>query len=593
MNMKRTGLILFFIISAFFIVIFSHTSYSENTETIKLLTYYPAPYGVYRQLGATGANGVAPLTGQVGRDPNNPDTLVLMNIGVDKTGPDNGKVYIPALLQVGGIAEITTSESPPATINKAAIFGKADVGIIGIGTADEGAGVVGWATPPAGDYGVGVMGQSDNGTGVRGESDNGTGVEGEGSITGVSGTISYDDNSQPDIADGSSAVEGNFWGGGNNPDNNYYGVKGTAFIDSDNGKQGNTYGVYGECTRTDTPALGIGIKGIGSGSGVKGNGIQFGVIGEASSGYGVLGRLMTTNCYSGVIGTDIIGDPRMIDYAPAISPTIEPKVGVYGYCNEVGIMGTCYRSGNEVAFEDKMYGVVGKSNHCGVYGMASGSAQGGLHTNVIGIMGTAEKNNWDSDSNTIGVYGKAGSITGSLKITAGVYGECSTDGGYAGYFDGDIYTTENSYASTRTGGSIDIAEYIPASQTLEPGDVVIINPDNCPSVIKSIKPYDTTVAGIVSTKPGYLLGIDNKNGNKKDVKLCLAGRVPCKVTTENGPIKPGDLLTTSSRPGYAMKARPIGKINGYPIYPQGCIVAKALEGLKKGKGKILVLVSLM
>jgi hypothetical protein len=36
--------------------------------------------------------------------------------------------------------------------------------------------------------------------------------------------------------------------------------------------------------------------------------------------------------------------------------------------------------------------------------------------------------------------------------------------------------------------------------------------------------------------------------------LALAGRVPVEVTLEGGPIRPGDLLTTSSVPGHAMRA---------------------------------------
>ena len=35
--------------------------------------------------------------------------------------------------------------------------------------------------------------------------------------------------------------------------------------------------------------------------------------------------------------------------------------------------------------------------------------------------------------------------------------------------------------------------------------------------------------------------------------LSIAGRVPTKVTNENGNIEIGDLLTTSSMPGHAMK----------------------------------------
>ena len=36
--------------------------------------------------------------------------------------------------------------------------------------------------------------------------------------------------------------------------------------------------------------------------------------------------------------------------------------------------------------------------------------------------------------------------------------------------------------------------------------------------------------------------------------LALMGRVPVKATAENGLIRPGDLLTVSSKPGYAMRA---------------------------------------
>ena len=86
------------------------------------------------------------------------------------------------------------------------------------------------------------------------------------------------------------------------------------------------------------------------------------------------------------------------------------------------------------------------------------------------------------------------------------------------------------------------------------------------------------VAGIISTDPYRVMarGISGK-------PVALAGRVPCKVSAENGPIEIGDLLTTSSTPGHAMKA----------IDPEvGNIVGKALEPLQKDKGKIMVLVSL-
>jgi hypothetical protein len=61
------------------------------------------------------------------------------------------------------------------------------------------------------------------------------------------------------------------------------------------------------------------------------------------------------------------------------------------------------------------------------------------------------------------------------------------------------------------------------------------------------------------------------------------GVVPVKATTENGPIKPGDLLTTSSTPGYAMRC-------AIPKECEGAIIGKALEPLEEGTGLIKMLV---
>ena len=75
------------------------------------------------------------------------------------------------------------------------------------------------------------------------------------------------------------------------------------------------------------------------------------------------------------------------------------------------------------------------------------------------------------------------------------------------------------------------------------------------------------------------------------VPVALVGIVPCKVSAENGPIQSGDLLTTSSLPGHAMKAMPI-LINGVEIYIPGTIIGKAMESLDSGTGVINVLVTL-
>ena len=67
--------------------------------------------------------------------------------------------------------------------------------------------------------------------------------------------------------------------------------------------------------------------------------------------------------------------------------------------------------------------------------------------------------------------------------------------------------------------------------------------------------------------------------------MAMVGIVPIKVSAENGPIRRGDLLVTSSMAGYAMKGTDRGKM-------LGAIVGKAMGDLESGTGVIEVLVSL-
>ena len=194
-----------------------------------------------------------------------------------------------------------------------------------------------------------------------------------------------------------------------------------------------------------------------------------------------------------------------------------------------------------------------------------------------------------------------------------------TDGGssthYSGYFADipgwDTTGTYNGlYADERTGGAIDIAEYIlDTYDVTEPGDVVVADPFNDESVVKSTMAFDTSVVGVISTKPHMTMGmelvIDEVTREYYDdvnaAKLALAGRVPVKVTCENGPIQPGDLLTTSSTPGYAMKwslleyepsdtiENLVLKMNKNEMRHQA-IIGTALGSLESGEGTIMVLV---
>jgi len=110
-------------------------------------------------------------------------------------------------------------------------------------------------------------------------------------------------------------------------------------------------------------------------------------------------------------------------------------------------------------------------------------------------------------------------------------------------------------------GGADLAEaYGTSDPTIIAGDVVVVDNLMQNGVKKSARPYDSSVLGIVSTQPGMVLGDANITGSP--VLVALSGRVPVKVNTENGEIKSGDYLTTSSTPGVAMKAIKAGAVIG-------------------------------
>ncbi len=141
---------------------------------------------------------------------------------------------------------------------------------------------------------------------------------------------------------------------------------------------------------------------------------------------------------------------------------------------------------------------------------------------------------------------------------------------------GELYIDGNYHS-----GGADFAELFKAEEKLEPGDVVVIAGQG--KVKKSRLPLDKRVVGVVSEKPA-IIGNCAEGGSEDEVPVAFLGQVRVKVCDENGPIQPGDLLVTSSIPGYAMKA---------PENPKpGIIIGKALEPFQKGKGEILVLVTL-
>jgi hypothetical protein len=95
----------------------------------------------------------------------------------------------------------------------------------------------------------------------------------------------------------------------------------------------------------------------------------------------------------------------------------------------------------------------------------------------------------------------------------------------------------------------DLAERYAADADYAAGTVLVIGGNQ--EVTVTTQRADTAKAGIVSTNPAYTLNAGAGNDSTHPY-IALAGRVPCMVI---GPIEKGDLLVTSSRPGFAESAQ--------------------------------------
>ena len=148
--------------------------------------------------------------------------------------------------------------------------------------------------------------------------------------------------------------------------------------------------------------------------------------------------------------------------------------------------------------------------------------------------------------------------------------------------DGDINMTGNINAKYQ-----DVAEWVDASADLKAGTVVVLDASQNNKVMPSAHSYDTSVAGVVSERPGIVLGEAAANREK----VATTGRVKVYVDATQAPIHIGDLLVTSDTPGMAMRSEPM-TINGRSFHQPGTIIGKALEPMESGKGEILVLLTL-
>ncbi len=140
---------------------------------------------------------------------------------------------------------------------------------------------------------------------------------------------------------------------------------------------------------------------------------------------------------------------------------------------------------------------------------------------------------------------------------------------------GNLFIRGNYFAN-----GADFAELVAAKEGVEAGDVLVIGSDG--RMERSSLSNDARVAGVFSTKPGLVGGSDiDDDGTDSRIPLAVTGIVPVKVSGENGPVRPGDMLVSSSVPGHAMLAgtKPAA----------GTIIGKALQSFDGTQGTVSVL----
>ncbi|MDO8715856.1 MAG: hypothetical protein Q7J73_03490, partial [Dehalococcoidales bacterium] len=201
------------------------------------------------------------------------------------------------------------------------------------------------------------------------------------------------------------------------------------------------------------------------------------------------------------------------------------------------------------------------------------SVTAGTLTTSAGSAGTA-----GTTGGAGGATGGCGSGGGAASAGAGGGGEAwcgaptaasggSAGAGGAGATGRTDSSTNNSLVATQTYGTLylgatntssaDVAEYYQsADSSIGPKDIVSWGTDSGGnfSLLKTQTPYQATTIGVISTNPGIILGSRDGADNTSKRLLALSGTVPVKVTSENGPIAPGDYITSSSIPGVGMRA---------------------------------------
>ena len=426
-----------------------------------------------------------------------------------------------------------------------------------------GAGVFGLTNSPGA---AGVFGANNGAKGV--------GVQGNGPEAGVSGF------SQP-----GTGVRGNTGSSGN------FGVFGiNDSLDAPTGGGAGGAGVFG---LTNSPGA-AGVFGANNGAkgvGVQGNGPEAGVSGFSQPGTGVRGNTGSSGNF-GVFGIN--------DSLDAPTGGGAGGAGVFGLTNSPGAAGV-FGANNGA----KGVGVQGNGPEAGVSGFSQpGTGVRGDSTHASGVEGST---NASDQSGIVGINNASGQVPDGLNRPAGngVWGHTKVEKGSgvfgsvepgvtnaagvtgigptAGQFFGDVIVTGDIQL---TGADYAEDFDLTDAHDVDPGSVMVL--DDAGFLQESQRPYDGRVAGVVCGAGGFRPAVIlDRRGDVTGPRapVALMGKVYCKVDATYGPIRVGDLLTTSATPGHAMHATD-------RALAFGAILGKALACLDGGQALVPVLVTL-
>lgn len=306
---------------------------------------------------------------------------------------------------------------------------------------------------------------------------------------------------------------------------------------------------------------------------------------------------------------------RIVNTGNSVNPVGVPEpYGIYTTLNNSTINFSAAIRGDSLATTGGGNGVIGLTSSAGGGGIrgvsieANGGGYGVIGSVVASVGGGGGGVLGDTQATTgfsTGVRGEAHATTGGAVAVFGLaHSPDGAAGQFANFAGGNILVGNiggpNLFRVDGTGrvfadggfqpSGADFAESMAVAgdrTKYAAGDLLVIDPAASRHVALAQQPYSTLVAGIYSTKPG-MLGTTRKvdeSAPQNEIPLAVVGIVPCKVTTENGPIQIGDLLVTSSTPGHAMKGTDRNQM-------LGAVVGKALEALPRSSGVIQVLVTL-